>query len=78
MPESVLFSPDSAIAFAPSYISKSGKKTPGLGYFWPGCAGKAKWGLEIAGLAAIDIENHTAFHLEAVQTVTDSNTDSTK
>lgn len=66
-----------AIAFDPSYINKSGKKTPGLGYFWSGCAGKAKWGLEIAGLAAIDIENHTAFHLEAVQTVTDSNTDST-
>jgi len=66
-----------AIAFDPSYISKSGKKTPGLGYFWSGCAGKAKWGLEIAGLAAIDIENHTAFHLEAVQTVIDNNTDTT-
>jgi hypothetical protein len=49
--------------------SKSGKKTPGVGYFWSGCAGKTKWGLEIAGLAAIDIENHSAFHLEAVQTV---------
>lgn len=66
-----------AIAFDPSYISKSGKKTPGLGYFWSGCAGRPKWGLEIAGLAAIDIENHTAFHLEAVQTFADSNKDST-
>ena len=55
--------------FDPSFISKSGKKTPGVGYFWSGCAGKTKWGLEIAGLAAIDIENHSAFHLEAVQTV---------
>ena len=26
-------------------------------------------GLEIGGLAAIDIDNHTAFHLEAVQTL---------
>jgi hypothetical protein len=58
-----------AIAFDPSYISKSGKKTPGLGYFWSGVAAKAKWGLEIAGIAAIDIDNHTAFHLDAVQTL---------
>ena len=57
------------IAFDPSYISKSGKHTPGTGYFWSGCAGKPKWGLEIGGLAAIDIENHTSFHLEAVQTI---------
>lgn len=57
------------IAFDPSYISKSGKRTPGVGYFWSGCASKAKWGLEIGGLAAIDVDNHTAFHLEAVQTL---------
>jgi hypothetical protein len=57
------------IAFDPSYINKSGKKTPGLGWYWPGCAGQAKWGLEIGGLAAIDLDNHTAFHLEAVQTL---------
>jgi len=58
-----------AIAFDPSYISKSGKKTPGVGWYWSGCVNKAKWGLEIGGLAAIDIDNHTAFHLEAVQTL---------
>jgi len=58
-----------AIAFDPSYISKSGKKTPGVGYFWSGMAGQAKWGLEIGGLAAVDIDNHTAFHLDAVQTI---------
>ena len=34
-----------ALAFAPSFISKAGKKTPGVGYFWSGCAEKAKWGL---------------------------------
>lgn len=60
-----------AIAFDPSYISKSGKNTPGVGHFWSGCANRAKWGLEIGGLAAIDIDNHTAFHLEAVQTLPD-------
>jgi hypothetical protein len=58
-----------AIAFDPSYINKSGKVTPGLDWYWSGCAKKSKWGLEIGGLAAIDIGNHTAFHLEAVQTV---------
>lgn len=57
------------IAFDPSYISKSGKKTPGMGWYSSGCAGQAKWGLEIGGLAAIDLDNHTAFHLEAVQTL---------
>jgi len=58
-----------AIAFDPCYVSKSGKKTPGVGWYWSGCANRAKWGLEIGGLAAIDIDNHTAFHLEAVQTL---------
>jgi len=58
-----------AIAFDPSYISKAGKKTPGVGFYWSGCANQAKWGLEIGGLAAIDIDNHTAFHLDAVQTL---------
>ncbi|MCW3789214.1 hypothetical protein [Plebeiibacterium sediminum] len=60
-----------AIAFDPSYISKAGKHTPGIGYFWSGCANRTKWGLEIGGLAAIDIDNHTAFHLEAIQTLAD-------
>jgi hypothetical protein len=57
------------IAFDPSYVNKSGKHTPGVGYFWSGVANQAKWGLEIGGLAAIDIDNHTAFHLEAIQTL---------
>jgi len=61
------------IAFDPSYISKSGKKTTGLDWYWSGCAGKSKWGLEIGGIAAIDIDNHTAFHLEAVQTLCEEN-----
>lgn len=43
-------------AFDPSYISKSGKKTYGIGYFWSGCSQKVKRGLEIAGLAVIDVK----------------------
>jgi len=67
-----------AIGFDPSYISKSGKHTPGLGYFWSGCASKALWGLEIGGIAAIDLGNKTAFHLEAIQTPNKKGLESTK
>ena len=56
------------VAFDPSYIPKSGKKTFGLGMYWSGCAKKAKWGLDICGFAAVDIIRNTAFHLNAIQT----------
>lgn len=36
-----------AIAVDPSFIPKSGSKTPWIGYFWSGCAGEYKRGLEI-------------------------------
>lgn len=62
-------SDERAVAFDPSYISKSGKHTPGCGYFWSGCAGHNKWGLEIGGFATIDIINNTAMHLIADQTL---------
>ena len=58
-------------AFDPSHISKSGKYTPGAGYFWSGCAGRNKWGLEIGGFASVDIINNTAMHLIANQTLCD-------
>ncbi len=58
-----------AIGFAPSCIPKSGRKTDGVGWFWSGCANKAKWGLEIGGVAILDMDNHTALHLEAIQTL---------
>jgi hypothetical protein len=56
------------IAFDPSYISKSGKKTEHIGTFWSGTSGKALKGLEIGGFAVVDIDNNTAMSLEAVQT----------
>lgn len=55
------------IAFDPSYITKSGKKTKDLGYFFSGTAGMYKKGLEIGGIAAIDTKQNTAYHLEAIQ-----------
>jgi Transposase DDE domain len=54
--------------FDPSYLAKSGKHTPGVGYFWSGGAGAMKWGLELSALAIGDIDNHTAMHYNATQT----------
>jgi hypothetical protein len=57
------------LVFDPSFISKSGQHTHGIGYFWSGCAQALKRGLEIAGLAVVDVVNHTAFHYYATQTL---------
>ncbi len=56
------------LGFDPSYLTKSGKHTPGIGYFYSGSAGRQKRGLEIAGISAIDVGQNTAYHLEAIQT----------
>ena len=58
------------IGFDPSYISKSGKHTPGLGYYYSGVAGSYKRGLEIGSLAVIDIQQYTAYHLKSTTTPT--------
>jgi len=55
-------------AFDPSYIPKSGKDTDHIGKYWSGCSQKVLRGLEIGGFAVVDIENNTAFSLEAIQT----------
>lgn len=54
--------------FDPSYISKSGKHTYGIGTFWSGVRQKALRGLEIGCLAFVDVANNTAMHAVAVQT----------
>lgn len=56
------------VAFDPSFIAKSGKKTYGLGHYWSGKDQKTKKGLELGCLAAVDVKNETAFHLEGIQT----------
>jgi len=56
------------IAFDPSHIRKSGKHTFGRGKFWSGCDNAMKAGLELGGFAVCDIDNHTALHLEGIQT----------
>lgn len=57
-----------AIAIDPSYIPKSGKKTPWIGYFWSGCAGEYKRGLEIMGIGVSDIDTHECMTLGSIQT----------
>ncbi len=54
--------------FDPSYISKSGKQTYGLGMFWSGTRQRALKGIEIGCLAFADVAVGTAMHGEAVQT----------
>jgi len=56
------------MAYDPSYLSKSGKKTPHIGRFWSGTAQAVKRGIEIGSLAVVDIAQGTAFSLEAIQT----------
>lgn len=56
------------VAYDPSYLNKSGKKTAHLGWYWSGIAQCVKRGIEIGSLAVIDIVNQTGFSLAAVQT----------
>lgn len=57
-----------AVAIDPSYISKSGKHTQGVGSFWSGCAQSVKHGLEILGIGLVDIDSKECVSLKAVQT----------
>jgi hypothetical protein len=63
---------EKVIAFDPAYIPKAGKKTCGKGTFWSGSVGAPQKGLELCGIAALDLENRTAMHLEAIQTKVES------
>lgn len=59
---------DYVVLFDPSFISKSGKKTPGLGKYWSGQSGQVKHGLDAGCLAVGDKKHHTAYHLKAEYT----------
>ena len=54
-----------AIAVDPSFLPKSGKKTPWIGHFWSGVAGDMKRSQEIFGVGVIDVENHVSSALMA-------------
>ena len=57
-----------AIAIDPSFLPKSGKKTPWTGKFWSGVAGEMKRGNEVMGVGVIDVDNHDCMTLGAIQT----------
>lgn len=59
---------DRIVAYDPSFVPKSGKKTYGLDYFWNGCHRRSEKGLEIATLAIVDIQKNTGFALSTRQT----------
>jgi hypothetical protein len=59
---------DHFVIFDPSFLTKSGKKTPSIGHFWSGCLGKSKSGLEMSCFAVGDIKQHTAYHLTSTLT----------
>ena len=54
--------------FDPSHIRKSGRHTPGTGYFYSSTAGKARWGLELCTFACVDTSRPANLHYLAVQT----------
>ena len=58
---------DIAIAIDPSFISKAGKLTYGIGKFWSGVAQRVKRGLEIMAIGAISMSKHSCVMLGAVQ-----------
>jgi hypothetical protein len=59
---------DHFVIFDPSFINKSGKKTPSRGNFWSGCLGKNKTGLEMSCFAVGDLKQQTAYHLTSTLT----------
>ena len=52
-----------------SFMTKSGKKTEGLGMFWRGCSGRTEKGLELSLLSLVDLQSNTAYALDAQQTL---------
>lgn len=57
-----------AIAIDPSFIKKSGNKTPHVGKFWSGTSSAVKHGLEVLGISLIDIDTHDSIMLRCEQT----------
>ena len=56
------------LAFDPSYMPKSGKKTAHVSRFWSGKDQAVKPGIEIGAIAVVDVQNGAALSLEAAQT----------
>jgi len=58
---------DLVIGFAPSFTRHSGKQSHGLVYFYSGCQGSYSRGLELGSFTGLDVFQHLAYHLSAIQ-----------
>lgn len=65
--ESIGDEDDIAIAIDPSFISKAGRQTYGIGRFWSGVAQRVKRGLEIMAIGAISLSKRTCVMPGAIQ-----------
>ena len=63
--------PESEIiaAIDASFITKSGKRTEGLGWFYRGSTGQVEKGLEMSLICCIDVRSNTAYGVDSVQTI---------
>ena len=57
-----------------SFMTKSGKRTEGLGWFYRGSTGQVEKGLEISLICCIDVRSNTAYGLDGVQTIDEPKT----
>ena len=57
-----------AIAVDPSFLPKSGRRTPWIGRYWSGVAGEMKRGQEVFGVSVIDVDSHDCIMLSSIQT----------
>lgn len=51
-----------------TFLPKSGKSTWGVGKYYNGCASRPEWGLEACVLGLADLEENTAYTVDACQT----------
>jgi len=52
-----------------SFVPKSGRHTPGLGWFYNGLAGRCEKGLELSLVSVVDLTHNTAYALHARQSL---------
>ncbi|WP_394203279.1 transposase [Marinagarivorans algicola] len=52
-----------------SFMKKSGNKTEGLGWFYNGAQGASEKGLETSLISVVNIKSHTAYSIDARQTI---------
>lgn len=52
-----------------TFVSKSGKATEGLDWYWNGCASRTEKGLEVSVVGLVEVETEAAYAISAQQTL---------